>query len=207
MVTGFNPMTASLAMQVRDGILERIKVMEFFTNPDISPAFKYTKNRALSVQPSSLPICGVYFLQESSTPEGDANTGEPRFRTSVRYGLTIMLVSNDMEAAEYTLDLAAEAIRGGLFSDPTFYNNDDFQIQGFTFGMRRHNFGATLENETPFAELQWELICDLGTITYPPLVLDDLDIIHVKTAFPLGGTQEELDAVQQVETEYDLPQN
>lgn len=200
-------MTASIAMQVRDGILTRIQAMSFFTNPAIVPAFKYTKNRSMIVQPSSLPLCGVYFLQESATPEGDANVGEPRFRVSVRYGLTVMLINNDMEAVEYTLDLAAEAIRSGLFSDPTFYNNDDFQIQGFSFGMRRHNFGNTLENETPFAELQWELVCDLGTITYPPIVLDDLDLIHVKTAFPLGGTQEEQDAVQQVVTEYDLPQN
>jgi hypothetical protein len=197
-------MTASLAMKVRDGILSRIQAMAFFT---AVPSFTYTKHRAMQIQPTSLPMCGVYFLQETSTPEGDSNAGEPRFRTQCRYGLSVIVRNNDMDAAEYTLDLAAEAIRGGLFSDSTFYNNDQFFIQGFSFGMRRHNFGTTLDQETPFAELQWELVCDLGTVTYPPIVLDELDIIHVKTAFPLGGTQAEQDAVQQVQAEYDLPQN
>ena len=197
-------MTASVPMQVRDGMLTRIKVMPFFAAVS---AFKYTKNRALQIQPASLPLCGVYFLQETGTPEGDANAGEPRFRVQARFGISVIVVNNDMEAAEYTLDLAAGAIRGGLFSDPTFYNNDAFQIQGFSFDSRRHNFGVTVDQETPFAELQLELVCDLGTIDYPPIVLDDLDIIHVKTAFPLGGTQAEQDAVQQVSTEYDLPQN
>lgn len=200
-------MTASLAFQVRDGILNRIKLMPFFTNPAIVPPFTYTKNRSMQVQPNNLPLCGVYFLQESSTPEGDANAGEPRFSTSVRLGLTVIILNNDLEAAEYTLDLAAEAIRGGLFSDPTFYNNVNYQIEGFTFGIRKHNFGSQLENESPLAELQWELVCDLGWITYPPIVLDDLDTIRIKTAFPLGGTPEEQAAVQQVVNIYDLPQN
>jgi hypothetical protein len=207
MATGFNPMSMSYAMMVRDGILDRIKVMPFFTNPAIVPPFTYTKNRAMQIQPQSLPLCGVYFLQESGTPEGDANAGEVRFSTSVRLGFTVIIVNNDMEAAEYTLDLAFEAIRTGLFTDPTFYNNDDFQIEGFTFGIRKHNFGSQLENETPLAELQWELVCDLGVLDYPPVVLDDFDILHIKTAFPLGGTQAEQDAVQQVVNEYDLPQN
>ena len=200
-------MTASVALQVRDAILDRIKVMPFFTNVAITPPFTYTKNRALQVQPASLPLCGVYFLQEISSPDGDANAGEPRFKTRVTYGLTVLLINNDMEAVEYTLDLAAEAIRNGLFSDPTLYYNDDFKIEGYAFGTRKHNFGTTLENETPFAELQWELRCDLGVLDYPPLVLDDLDLIHIKTAFPLGGTEQEQADVQQVTAEYDLPQN
>lgn len=200
-------MTMSYAMKVRDGILDRIKVMSFFTNPAIVPAFTYTKNRAMQVQPSSLPLCGVYFLQESGVPEGDANAAEIRLDTSVRIGFTVIIVNNDMEAAEYTLDLAFESIRTGLFTDPTFYNNDDFKIEGVTFSMRKHNFGSQLENETPLAELQWELVCNIGILDYPPVVLDDLDLIHVKTAFPLGGTQAEQDAVQQVTVEYDLPQN
>lgn len=200
-------MSMSYALKLRDGIIDRIKVMPFFTNPAIVPPFTYTKNRAMQVQPSSLPLCGVYFLQESGTPEGDANAAEIRFSTSVRLGFTVIIVNNDMEAAEYTLDLAFEAIRTGLFSDPTLYNNAGFQVEGFTFSMRKHNFGNTLENETPLAEMQWELVCDLGVLDYPPVVLDDFDILHIKTAFPLGGTQAEQDAVQQVVNEYDLPQN
>lgn len=197
-------MTASVAIQVRDGIVTRLQAAQFFTQV----TFTFTKNRALQIQPETLPLCGVYFISETHTPEGDPNAGEPRFRTTARYGLSVLVVNNDMEAAEYVLDLAAQAIATALFTDPTFYYNSSFKIQSFNFGTRSHSFGsAGLDNETPFAELKWELICDLGTDTYPPLVLDDLDLIHVKTAFPLGGTPEEQAAVQQVEAEYDLPQN
>lgn len=198
---------SSYAFKVRDGILSRIQALPFFTNPAINPPFKYTKNRAMQVQPQSLPLCGVYFLQESGTPEGDANAGEIRFDTSVRLGFTVIIVNNDMEAAEYTLDLAFEAIRNGLFTDPTFYNNDDFKIEGVTFSMRKHNFGSQLENETPLAELQWELVLNIGVLDYPPVVLDNFETLRITTAFPLGGTQEEIDAVQQVVNVYELPQN
>lgn len=184
-------------------MMDRVKLMPFF-----APFITFTTNKALQIQPDSLPLCGVYFIQETSTPEGDSNAAEPRFRTSARFGFSVIIVNNDPEAAEYVLDLAAQALAGGLFSDSSLYNNSSFKIQGYSLGARTHMFGNTgLDNETPIAELRWELICDLGTLTYPPLVLDDLDTIHVKTAFPLGGTAEEQAAVQQVSTEYDLPQN
>lgn len=197
----------SYVMKVRNGILDRVKVMPFFTNANLPKPFTFTKNRALQVQPDSLPICGVYFLQETGTPDGDPNAAEPRFRTSARYGFTVILENNDMELVEDQLDAAFEAIRNGLLTDSTLYNNDVFQIQAFTFSMRRHNFGTTLDQETPFAELQWELVADLGVIDFPPIVTDDFETLNIKTAFPLGGTEEEQEAVQQVEAEYTLPQN
>lgn len=200
----------STVMKVRNRILDRIKLLPFFSNPSLSKAFTYTKNRSLQVQPDSIPVCGVYFLQETRTPDGDSNAGEPRFRVNARYGISVILINNDLELAEDQLDLAAEAIRNGLLTDPTIYRNDDepdSDIQGFSFEMRRHNFGSSLENETPFAELQMEMNIDLGSITYPPVIEDNLEIINVKTAFPLGGTEEEQEAVQQVVVQYDLPQN
>lgn len=197
-------MTKSVAFMVRDGIMDRIKLMPFFTGK----GFTFTTNKSLQIQPQSLPLCGVYFIQETSVPEGDMNAAEPRFRTSARYGFSVLVRNNDMEAAEYTLDLAAQALMGGLFTDSTLYNNAEFKIQGYALGARTHVFGATgLENESPFAELRWELVCDLGTIDYPPLVLDDLDIINVRTTFPIDGTEEDQSKVQQVTVEFDLPQN
>lgn len=181
--------------------------MPFFANPALPKAFTFTKNRALQIQPDSLPLCGVYFLQETGTPEGDANDGEPRFRTSVRYGFTVILENNDTVEIEEQLDEAFEALRNGLLTDSTIYNNEDFLIQSFTFSMRRHNFGNTLDQETPFAELQWELVCDLGTITFPPVVTDNFETMHVSTAFPIDGTEEEQAATPQVVVEYTLPQN
>lgn len=194
-------MTASYPLLVRDGIMSRVKLIPYFAT------FSFSTNRALQIQPQMLPFCGVYFVQESSVPDGDANAGEPRFRTTVRIGFSVIVVNNDPDLAETALDTAMQALAGGLFSDPTLYNNAAFKIQGFASGTRTHAFGAaSLENETPIAELKWELVCDLGTIVYPPLVVDDLDVIHVKTGFPLEGTVEEQAAVQQVTTEYDVQQ-
>lgn len=199
-------MPASIAFQVRDGILDRIKLLPFFTGAPTP--FKFTSNKGLPIQPQHLPLCGVYFINENSTPDGDANAGEPRFRTSARYGFSVLVINNDPEAAEYTLDLAYQAIVGGLFSDSTLYNNSNFQIQSYDLGTRTHVFGnAQLEQETPFVELRWELVCNLGTIDYPPLVTDDLDLIRITTAFPLGGTEEEQAAIPQVRVDIDLPQN
>jgi hypothetical protein len=197
----------SYAMKVRNGLLDRVKVMPFFTNVNLPKPFTFTKNRALQVQPDSLPLCGVYFLQETGVPDGDANAGEPRFRTTVRYGFTVILENNDMAEIEDQLDDAFEAIRIGLLTDSTVYNNDVFQIQSFVFSMRRHNFGNTLDQETPFAELQWELACDLGVIDFPPIVTDNFETMRITTAFPIDGTEEEQAATPQVVNVYDLPQN
>lgn len=197
----------SIVLKIRNRILDRIKTLSFFANPALPKAFTYTKNRSMQVQTESIPICGVYFLQETRTPDGDSNAGEPRFRVNARYGISVILVNNDLEAAEDALDLAAEAIRNGLLTDPNTYNDDEAGIQGFSYEMRRHNFGSSIEQETPYAELQMEMNIDLGTITYPPVVEDNLEVINVKTAFPLGGTEEEQEAVQQVVVQYDLPQN
>lgn len=191
----------SYPMLVRDGIMARVKAMPYFAS------FHFSSNKALQIQPQSLPFCGVYFIQETGVPDGDANVGEPRFRTTVRIGFSVIVVNNDPEAAEYQLDTAMQVLAGGLFSDPTLYNNAAFKIQSYASGVRTHVFGATgLDNETPIAELRWELVCDLGVITYPPIVMDDLEVIHVTTAFPAGGTQAEQDATQQVVAEYDLEQ-
>jgi hypothetical protein len=189
----------SYPILVRDGILDRIKLMPFFAT------FKFGSNTAIQIQAPSLPFCGVYLLQEQMSPDGDPNVGEVRFRTVARIGIGVIIQNNDTVAAEYQLDAASQALMTGLFADPTLYNNDVFKIQSFSAGTRQHNFGSIgKDNETPIAELRLEISYDLGTITYPPYVPDDLEIIHVETAFPLKG---DTSRVQQVKTQYDLEQN
>lgn len=192
----------SYSLLVRDGILDRIKAMPFFST------FSFGSNTAVPLQQQSLPYCGVYLLQEQMTPDGDANTGEVRFRTTARIGLSVIVKNNDFDAAEIQLDKAYQSLTIGLFSDPSLYNNSVFKIQAFSNGVRQHVFGnMTKDNETPIAELRLEISCDLGVITYPPDIIDDLEIIHVTTAFPVGGTAQEIHDTQQVEAEYDIDQN
>lgn len=183
---------------VRDGITARVQVMPLFSG------FQFSTNKALQIQPTSIPFCGIYLLQEMMAPDGDANAGEPRFKTLARIGISIIVQNNNAAAAEYKLDMLHQQIITGLFSDPTFYNNDRFKIQAFSGGSRMHAFGSVgLDNETPIAELRFELTCDLGIIYYPPIVTDDLEVIHVKTAYP---SIEKKDTSRQVETEYDVDQ-
>lgn len=186
-------------MLVRDKILSSVKEMSFFES-----FAKFSTNKSLQIQPENLPFCGVYLLQELMVPEGDADAGEVRFRTSTRFGFSVIVQNNDADVAEYLLDDAFMALTG-MFADNKVYNNPEARIQGFTAGSRQHFFGAMgQDNETPISELRFEMTCDLGTITYPPFVPDDLKVIHIKTQYPLGDTQEEIDQRQQVEAEYDL---
>lgn len=191
----------SYAMLARDGIRDRVMAMPWFAT------FSFSTNKAKPIQPESLPFCGIYLIEETMVADGNSNAGEPRFRTSVRIGFSVIVVNNDEDDSEYQLDTAMQALIRGLLSDPTLYNNDQFRIEGYTSAGRTHIFGnAGKDNQTPIAELRFELVLDLGVITYEPLVTDDLEIIHVRTAYPGKDTTEEQESRQQVETEYDLEQ-
>lgn len=192
---------SSYSFLVRDNILAVVKEMPFYDG------FNFTTNKSLQIQPEALPFCGVYFIQELLTPDGDIDAGEVRFRAATRIGFSVIIQNNDAVQAENILDDAFVALTA-MFSDNKLYNNPVARIQGFASGSRQHIFGAmgAQDNETPIAELRFELTCDLGTITYPPVVVDDLKVIHVKTQYPGGDTQENIDRRQQVESNYDLPQ-
>ncbi len=190
----------SIPIQIRDSIVDRIKTWPWFAN------FTFTTNKSMQIQEENIPFCGVYFIDQQMTPDGDANVGETRFRTTVRIGFSVIVQNNDMVQAEYHLDNAFILITEGLFNDHTLYNwsGSGSAIQAFIRGVRTHQFGAIGENnETPIAELRFDLTADLGVITYPPVIEDEFRTIHVETAFPPGG---DTSAVQQVKVQYDLPQ-
>jgi len=189
----------SYPILLRDQILQRVKVMSFFAG------FNFTSNKALQITINNIPFCGVYLIQETMAPDGEPNTGEIRFRTMARIGFSVIIVNNDSDAAEVTLDKAMQALTNGLFRDQTFYNNSIVKFQGVTSGMRQHVFGAVpgQDNETPIAELRLELTFDLGVIDYPPFTEDDLEVIHIQTNFPIHGDASQ---VQQVVRQYDMEQ-
>jgi hypothetical protein len=195
-------MSSSYPMLVRDAMLTRAKAMPFFAG------FKFGTNKAEQIQPEKIPFVGIYFINEDLSPDGDADVGEPRFRSMVMYGFSIIIQNNDAAAAENTLDAAWVTLTNGLFTDPTLYLNPAAQIQSYTRGNRSHQFGSIgADNSIPIAECRFTLSIDLGSIDFPPVVPDELDVIHVTTQFPSGGTPDEIAAVEQVETEYDLEQN
>jgi len=186
----------SYHMLVRDGMFDRVKLMPFFSG------FNFSTKKDVKIQLQSIPFCGVYFLQLFLAPDGDANAGVVRFRTSSRYGFSVIIQNNDSDEAEFILDKAMQSL-SGLFSDPTLYNNKQFQIQSFAGGLIQHVYGHVgQENQTPIAELRFELTCDLGVIDYPPFVEDDLEVIHLETVFGDDPSK-----TTQVKVEYDMEQN
>jgi hypothetical protein len=180
---------------VCQGALERLQKMPWFAD------FTFSDNKSVQIQPQDIPFCGVYFINEANTPDGDANVGEPRFRCMTTIGFSVIVQYDAASTVGKTLDIAYQAIIRGLLSDPTFYNNKEFKIQAFTRGMRQHVYGAIgKENEMPIAEMRFELTCDLGTITYEPFVPDILETVRITTK----RLDDVVDlAVQEIDTEVD----
>lgn len=194
----------SYALQVRDQIKLRLQALPFFSG------FNFTTNKSLQIQPKTIPFAGVYFIEETRLPDGDPNVGEVRFRSTARYGISVIIQNNDAAAAEDKLDEAMDMI-DILFADTTLYNwraADGLpMIQSYLRGGRSHQFGSIgQDNELPIAELRFDLTCDLGTFMYPPSVTDDFEVLHVKTQYPLGSTQAEIDSRIQITVEYNIMQ-
>jgi len=191
----------SYPIRVRDGLMARVKKMPFFST------FNFSSNKSKVILLESIPFFGLYLLQEFMAPDGDANAGDVRFRTSVRYGFSVIIQNNDAVAAEYLLDKAMQALTVGLFTDASTYNNAYYKIQAFTGGKREHVFGHVgSDQQTPIAELRWELMCDLGVIEYTPFIPDVFEVLHEETIFPDDSTGDP-SRVPQVKIEYDMEQN
>jgi hypothetical protein len=192
----------TVAMVIRDRLMAKVQAMSFFTGH----GFTFTTNKSVAIQPQSIPFCGVYLIEEVGTPDGDANVAENRFRTTARYGFSVIVQNNDMEVAEQRLDDAMVALNG-LFSDPTVYNWEGYQkngeaaIQAFSRGSRTHAFGAVgMDNEIPIAELRFDMSCDLGVIMHPTIEIYDFERLHIETRYPKPNEQN----VQQIIAQWDI---
>lgn len=172
-------MTQTPALIARDAMFDRVKLMPFFAG------FTFAKTKALRVQTQDLPYCGVYLVNELMLAEGDSNHGDIRLRDSARIGFSVVVIDNEAEGGEATIDQAFTEITTGLFTDTTLTGFDRGLMQGLTRGERMHVFGAVaLDNETPVLELQFDLTVDLGTAIFKPTITDDLERVHV-TARPI----------------------
>ena len=171
-------------MLIRDAALARLQTYRFFQG------FTFRNSHAFKLITAQMPYCCVYFLGELLSPDGNANTGEIRFSSEARLGFSVYLLNNDPEEMEDRLDDAYQVIFNGLLRDPTFRKNDRYEIESFNRGNRSHYYGqvGVQNNETPYAEMRADLVCDLGAIEYEPRVEDMLEIIHVETVHPPGDT-------------------
>jgi hypothetical protein len=194
--------TQSFSLVIRDVFYDALVADAFFAG------YACRKTRMLRVQADLLPYLGVYIIDETMLPDGDANAGHVRFSHTLRIGFSVVIANNDQVAAELQIDAAWWRIMNRLWPDQDIMNllkssnPDNTIIEGVTRGSRRHVFGAAaLNNETPLAELQYDVSIFFRT-GWPPIITDTLDEIDITTGIKIGDTQEEMDQRQQVQRKY-----
>jgi hypothetical protein len=196
--------TQSYSHVIRDAFFNALVGDPFFA--------KYTcrKNKMLVARIEYLPYLGVYIIDETMTPDGDANVGDIRFIHAERIGFSVIQGNNDQDALELGLDAAYWRIMNRLWMDGTLNNvflssmPDNTQIESVERGMRRYVWGnSAFSNETPIGEVQYDITVRYRTY-WSPGPFDDLDIIDIVTGIKPGDTQAEMDARQQVHVQYDF---
>jgi hypothetical protein len=139
----------------------------------------------LPVQPNLIPYLGVYLVDETMVPDGDANAGCIRFSHTARIGFSVIVQNNDQDAAAQAADHAFLRIMSILFTDQHIMNVlvntnvEDVGIESITRGTRKHVYGAAgVNNETPFMELQYDVSCFYRTEWYPDITdtLNEIDV-------------------------------
>lgn len=186
---------------ILNAIFERIAQTSFFL-----PFLCKRINRALPIEAGNsvqIPFLGVYLLEESMAPDGDANAGEIKFIHTVPIGFQIIMKNNDYNVLLQMLDQATWFIMNQLLRDDTFTNRwqtnlpDNTQFEGVARGRIRERWGTTAQtNETPVGERQLELVFTFRTNWYPT-DFPDLERITIRGA-PEGSPTEEIQKVVMV---------
>jgi hypothetical protein len=168
--------TQSYSLVIRDVFFDALAEREpFFAG--------YTKRRArmVPVQPNLLPFLGIYIVDEIMIPDGDPNAGAIKFIHDLRIGFSVVINNADQREAELTIDAAFWRIMNRLWRDPYIMNMvdttnpwdqtmnpDNTRVESLMRGVRLHNFGSSGgSNETPIAELQYDVTCRYRTYWDP----------------------------------------
>jgi hypothetical protein len=199
----------SYSLLLRDVLFDATMRLPFFVG------FTTRKTRFFPIQKEHLPVIGVYLIDETMTPDGLPNMGCIRFGHTARIGFSVVILNNDAEEAERTLDRAFMALMDGLWRNPYLTNMlntyqpslglpptlDNIRFESIRRGVRTHSFGtAGQNNETPTAELRYDVSL-FYTADYAPTIEDDLLEVGVTSAYPHGATEAERAGIQQVRQE------
>jgi hypothetical protein len=190
----------SFAVDVRDAMYNIVTADVYFSG------YTFRKTKMLPVQAALIPYLGVYVVDEIMVPDGDANAGCIRFNHTARIGFSVVLANNDQVVLEQGIDAAYLKIMALLWTDIKLMNvlvnnnPEGVGIESVLRGARRHVFGSTgANNETPFAELQYEVSCFSRSEWYPDIT-DTLNEIDVTTAYPPDGR--DTTQIQQITVKY-----
>jgi hypothetical protein len=169
----------SFAVDIRDAMYNVVTVNPYFAN------YTFRKTKMRPVQANLLPFLGVYIVDEQMVPDGDPNIGCIRFNHTSRIGFSVIQANNDSDKLEKGIDAAYLQIMASLWTDlhlmNVLVNNnpEGVGIESAIRGSRRHIFGNTgLNNETPMAELQYEVSCFCRSEWYPNItdMLNEIDV-------------------------------
>lgn len=159
------------------------------------PYFKnfFTRSTVMvPVQPEQLPFLGVYLRQDRAMPDGDANQGMIAFRHTALIGFSVMVACNDSALADQELEIALDKIMTRLYCDPHIMNkitaNTPRRVvaDSIESGVAIKVMGnAQLNNETPLAELRYELSVGFRDYWYPEIT-DDFRRMDVYTRLKPG---------------------
>jgi hypothetical protein len=192
--------TQTQTLDIRDAMYNIVTADAFFSG------YTFRKTKMLPVQTDLIPYLGVYIVDEIMVPDGDANAGCIRFNHTSRIGFSVVQANNNPVMLEQGIDAAYLKIMGLLWTDVKLMNvlvnnnPEGVGIESLVRGSRKHVFGSTgLNNETPFAELQYEVQCFTRSEWYPDIT-DMLNEIDVTVAVNNIDT----DAVQPITVKYML---
>jgi hypothetical protein len=192
----------SYSLALRDALLAAAQRLPAFDG------FTTRKTRQLPIQADDLPSLGASLVDENRVPDGDGNAGDLGRVVIARLGFSAVIVNNDPEASEATLDRLFMAFVNRIWRNPyltSFVDTHDPRLgagsplnarfEAMTRESRRFVFGVMgAKNETPIAELQYEVSL-LYREDYTPTIEDELLEIAMKTA--IGFPEHE--KIQQVE--------
>lgn len=169
------------ALRIRDGIVERLRVL-----PGL-PVMTLRTQPVPQLQVDELPGLLVVIMGESLTPNGDANTGPPRFEADITIGISIVEGYGSPEQIDGDIDEMITTIETALLTDPTFVRGIDPSkakddpdryplFEAVTRIQRRRLFPQ--EGEMYMGELRIELTFN-KRVAYAPMIPDILEHVVV----------------------------
>jgi hypothetical protein len=155
----------------------------------------YRKTPMLQVQPSDLPLLGIYILREQGIPLGDANHAEPKFKSTLTVGFSgAVHADTDDQNKLYQLEETMSEVLDVLLTNPKFVN----LAEGFTGTDRQSQYAKV--GETTLFEIRIELQA-LYDSWFDPVVVDDFNTLHITNQYPPGVDP---DTVLQIIRVYEL---
>jgi hypothetical protein len=159
----------------------------------------YRNTPMMQVQPSDLPMLGVYILRERRTPNTHANHAEPRFHHQVTLGFSGAIHAETAQQNQlYQLEEWMSELDDILLTNPKFVN----LTEGIESMDRQSQYAKV--GETTLFEIRVEMVVQFSS-NFPPKVDDLLERVVVDTQYPDKEHAES--GTPQIHRVYELDQN